>query len=98
MSEVFAAQPHQQSQMVPQPTRMHQTAPNSDAINKMLDDNTQLVTAIAEHFNKGRAQDTLEMQRTLHRNLVYLASLAYPNKPMQEVQNLIPVDLFIYIT
>ena len=32
------------------------------------------------------------MQKQLHRNLVYLACLAYPNKPMNEVQNLIPVS------
>lgn len=49
MSEVFA-QPHQRSQQ----------APNPETITKMLDENTQLVTAISEHFNKGRMQDTLE--------------------------------------
>lgn len=49
MSEVFA-QPHQ---------RLQQT-PNPETIAKLLDENTQLVTAISEHFNKGRMQDTLE--------------------------------------
>jgi hypothetical protein len=49
MSEVFA-QPHQRAQ----------SAPNPETITKMLDENTQLVTAISEQFNKGRMQDTLE--------------------------------------
>jgi hypothetical protein len=82
MSEVFA-QPHQRIQ----------TAPNSETVSKMLDENTQLVSAISEHFNKGRMQDTLELQKQLHRNLVYLTCLAYPNKPHSEVQNLIPVRI-----
>jgi hypothetical protein len=80
MSEVFA-QPHQRIQ----------PAPNPETISKMLDENTQLVSAISEHFNKGRMQDTLELQKQLHRNLVYLTCLAYPNKPINEVHNLIPV-------
>lgn len=82
MSEVFA-QPHQRIQ----------PAPNAETISKMLDENTQLVTAITEHFNKGRMQETLELQKQLHRNLVYLACLAYPNKPLGEIQNSIPVLL-----
>jgi hypothetical protein len=49
MSEVFA-QPHQRMQ----------PAPNPETIAKMLEENTQLVTTVAEHFNKGRIQDTLE--------------------------------------
>lgn len=85
MSEVFA-QPHQ---------RASQT-PNAETITKMLDENTQLVTAISEHFNKGRMLETLELQKQLHRNLVYLACLAYPSKPMTEVQNLIPVNIYNY--
>lgn len=99
MSEVFAQQPHQAPMMAHQQgvqiqpiQRIQPTVvPNSEAITKMLDDNTQLVTVINDHITKGRMQETLEMQRTLHRNLVYLAQLAYPNKPTQEVQNLIPV-------
>ena len=103
MSEVFvqAAPIHQQQQqqmvggpqmagqmrMMPQ----QQQAPPPETINKMLEDNTNLVTAIADHQTKGRMQDTLEMQKQLHRNLVYLASLAYPNKPSAEIQNLLPV-------
>lgn len=81
MSEVFA-QPHQ---------RMH-PAPNSETISKLLDENTQLLTAITEQFNKGRMQETLDLQKQLHRNLVYLACLAYPNKPLSDVQSLIPVS------
>jgi hypothetical protein len=81
MSEVFA-----------QPSQRVQPAPNSETISKMLDENTQLIMAISEHSNKGRMQDTLELQKHLHRNLVYLACLAYPNKPSVEVQTLLPVS------
>lgn len=97
MSEVFAQQPHQLPPQMMVAAQQQQNVqrmvipPSSETITKMLDDNTQLVTAINDHITKGRMQDTLEMQRTLHRNLVYLAQLAYPNKPTQEVQNLIPV-------
>ena len=88
MSEVFA-QPHQRIQQ----------APNPETISKMLDENHQIVSAISEHFNKGRMPDTLELQKQLHRNLVYLTCLAYPNKPLNEVQTLIPVigTYFIHV-
>jgi phosphoenolpyruvate-protein kinase (PTS system EI component) len=82
MSEVFA-QPHQRMQ----------PAPNSETIAKMLDENTQMVITISEHYNKGRMQDTIDLQKQLHRNLVYLACLAYPNKPLAEMQSLLPVKL-----
>ena len=49
MSEVFA-QPHQRNP----------AAPNPETITKMLDENTQLVSTIAEHYNKNRMQETLE--------------------------------------
>ena len=49
MSEVFA-----------QPNQRSQPAPNPETISKMLDENTQLVFTISEHFNKGRMQDTIE--------------------------------------
>lgn len=84
MSEVFA-QPHQRMQ----------PAPNSETISKLLDENTQLLTAITEQFNKGRMQETLDLQKQLHRNLVYLACLAYPNKPLSEIQGSIPVRKII---
>lgn len=80
MSEVFAL-PHQRMQ----------PAPNAETIAKMLEENTQLLTAITEQFNKGRMQETLDLQKQLHRNLVYLACLAYPGKPLSDVQSLIPV-------
>jgi hypothetical protein len=82
MSEVFA-QPHQRLQQ----------APNPETVAKMIEENTQMVITISEQFNKGRVQETLELQKQLHRNLVYLACLAYPNKPMNEIQNSIQVRL-----
>lgn len=87
MSEVFA-QPHQRMQ----------PAPNPETISKLLDENTQLLTAITEQFNKGRMQETIDLQKQLHRNLVYLTCLAYPNKPLSDVQSLIPVMFFFVIS
>ena len=49
MSEVFA-----------QPNQRIQPAPNPETVANMLDENTQLVSTICEHFNKGRMQDTFE--------------------------------------
>ena len=49
MSEVFA-KPHQRIQQ----------APNPDTIARMLEENSQLLSAINEQFNKGRMQDTFE--------------------------------------
>jgi hypothetical protein len=49
MSEVFA-QSHQRNQ----------PAPNPETVSKMLDENTQLVAAISDHFSKNRMIDTLE--------------------------------------
>ncbi len=49
MSEVFAQQ-HQRNA----------PAPNPETINKMLEENNQLVNTIADTYNKNRMQDTIE--------------------------------------
>ena len=49
MSEVFA--PAQQRQNQP---------PNNETIQKILDENTQIITMIHDYFNKGRMQETVE--------------------------------------
>jgi hypothetical protein len=51
MSEVFA-HGYQRSNTQP--------VPNPETIQKLLDENSQLIGLIHEHFNKGRMQDTLE--------------------------------------
>ncbi|KAJ8302408.1 hypothetical protein KUTeg_018804 [Tegillarca granosa] len=62
-------------------------APNQATIQKMLDENNQLIQAIVDYQNKGRASECMQYQQMLHRNLVYLATLADSN---QNVQALLP--------
>ncbi|VIO96077.1 Uncharacterized protein BM_BM1013 [Brugia malayi] len=50
--------------------------PDKATIQKMLDENGQLIRVIVRYQNMGRANDALQYQQLLHRNLVYLASLA----------------------
>ncbi|XP_076337601.1 uncharacterized protein LOC143239878 [Tachypleus tridentatus] len=50
--------------------------PNPATIQKMLDENSQLIQAIVDYQNKGKASECLQYQQILHRNLVYLASVA----------------------
>lgn len=50
--------------------------PNRATVQKLLDENSQLIQAIVENQNSGRLQDCLQLQEKLHRNLVYLASIA----------------------
>uniref|UniRef100_A0A0M3HES5 SSXT domain-containing protein n=1 Tax=Ascaris lumbricoides TaxID=6252 RepID=A0A0M3HES5_ASCLU len=47
-----------------------------NSIQKMLDQNSVLIQAIARYQTTGRAKDAIRYQQLLHRNLVYLASLA----------------------
>uniref|UniRef100_A0A915Q7W5 SS18 N-terminal domain-containing protein n=1 Tax=Setaria digitata TaxID=48799 RepID=A0A915Q7W5_9BILA len=50
--------------------------PDKATIQKMLDENGQLIRVIVRYQSMGRANDALQYQQLLHRNLVYLASLA----------------------
>jgi hypothetical protein len=47
---------------------------------------------IQDLFNKGKMQETMEMQKQLHRNLFFLACLAYPQN---QVHQLLPVRFLI---
>jgi hypothetical protein len=55
MSEVFAPAHQRQNQ-----------APSHDTIQKILDENTQIITMIQDYFNKGRMQETVEYE-SIHR-------------------------------
>lgn len=66
-----------------------QPTPNPIQIQKILDENVQLIQMIQELQNKGKGQECLQYQQTLHRNLVYLASLADGN---QNIQQMLPVS------
>ncbi|VDO31641.1 unnamed protein product [Onchocerca flexuosa] len=53
--------------------------PDKATIQKLLDENGQLIRVIVRYQSMGRANDALQYQQLLHRNLVYLASLADAN-------------------
>ncbi|CAL1534725.1 unnamed protein product, partial [Lymnaea stagnalis] len=58
----------------------HQKPPNPPptqaTIQKMLDENTQLIQTISDYQMKGKSTECIQYQQLLHRNLVYLANLA----------------------
>ena len=51
----------------------------------MLDENASLIKTISEYQNVGKHTETVQYQWSLHRNLMYLASVADSN---QNIQNL----------
>ncbi|XP_046550504.1 protein SSXT-like isoform X2 [Haliotis rubra] len=61
--------------------------PNQTTIQKMLDENNQLIQTIIDYQNSGKAQECMQYQQILHRNLVYLATIADAN---QNVHALLP--------
>ncbi|XP_041078151.1 SS18-like protein 2 [Polyodon spathula] len=49
---------------------------NQEIIQRLLEENDQLVRVIVEYQRKGRATECVRYQQILHRNLVYLATIA----------------------
>ncbi|XP_065139755.1 SS18-like protein 2 [Paramisgurnus dabryanus] len=49
---------------------------NQETIQRLLDENDQLVRCITEYMQKGRATDCVQYQQILHRNIVYLGTIA----------------------
>ncbi|KAM4614407.1 SS18-like protein 2 [Discoglossus pictus] len=47
-----------------------------ETVQRLLDENDQLIRCIVEYQNKGRAADCAQYQQVLHRNLIYLATIA----------------------
>uniref|UniRef100_A0A8C6S3B8 Ss18, like 2 n=1 Tax=Neogobius melanostomus TaxID=47308 RepID=A0A8C6S3B8_9GOBI len=47
-----------------------------ETIQQLLDENDQLVRCITEYMQKGRAVECVQYQQILHRNIVYLATIA----------------------
>lgn len=68
--------------------------PNPAQIQKMLDENCHLIQTIQDYQSKGKAQEVLQYQQVLHRNLVYLASIADAS---QNVHSLLPVSRFTLV-
>merc|ERR550534_857467 len=65
----------------------HGKSPNLHNIQRMLDENASLIKTISEYQNVGKVAETVQYQWSLHRNLMYLASVADSN---QNLQNLLP--------
>uniref|UniRef100_A0A4W4DXV1 SS18 N-terminal domain-containing protein n=1 Tax=Electrophorus electricus TaxID=8005 RepID=A0A4W4DXV1_ELEEL len=49
---------------------------NQETIQRLLDENEQLVRCITEYMQKGRATECVQYQQILHRNIVYLGTIA----------------------
>lgn len=49
---------------------------SQETIQQLLDENDQLVRCIKEYMQKGRAVECVQYQQILHRNIVYLATIA----------------------
>ncbi|XP_055964106.1 calcium-responsive transactivator [Sorex fumeus] len=54
-------------------------------IQKMLDENHHLIQCILEYQSKGKTAECTQYQQALHRNLVYLATIADSNQNMQSL-------------
>ncbi|CAL8404257.1 unnamed protein product [Boreogadus saida] len=70
------------------PKRLRGTATiNQETIQRLLEENDQLIRCIAEYQQKGRAVECVQYQQILHRNIVYLATIAdaSPDIPMEAV-------------
>ncbi|KAI1901324.1 hypothetical protein AGOR_G00033130 [Albula goreensis] len=54
-------------------------------IQKLLDENNQLIQCIMDFQSKGKSAECSQYQQMLHRNLVYLATIADSNQNMQSL-------------
>ncbi|KAK2499941.1 hypothetical protein MC885_014026, partial [Smutsia gigantea] len=52
---------------------------------QMLDENHHLIQCILDHQSKGKTAECAQYQQILHRNLVYLATIADSNQNMQSL-------------
>ncbi|XP_067853692.1 SS18-like protein 2 [Heptranchias perlo] len=63
---------------------------NQATIQKLLDENNQLIQCIVEYQNNGKAAECTQYQQILHRNLIYLATIADSSQNVPSTQ---PVTL-----
>ncbi|XP_078066658.1 SS18-like protein 2 isoform X2 [Mustelus asterias] len=63
---------------------------NQATIQKLLDENNQLIQCIVEYQNNGKAAECTQYQQILHRNLIYLATIADSSQNVPSAQ---PVTL-----
>ncbi|XP_030622514.1 SS18-like protein 2 [Chanos chanos] len=60
---------------------------NQEIIQRLLDENDQLVRCITEYMQKGRATECVQYQQILHRNIVYLGTIADASPDLTSVTN-----------
>lgn len=70
--------------------RSNRAPPTPSQIQKMLDENGHLIQTIQDYQNKGKVQECIQYQQILHRNLIYLASVADAS---QSMHSLLPVNV-----
>ncbi|KAK0143834.1 SS18-like protein 2 [Merluccius polli] len=71
------------------PKRLRGSVPvDQGTIQRLLEENDQLIRCITEYQQKGRAVECVQYQQILHRNLVYLATIAdaSPDIPAESEQ------------
>ncbi|XP_043562450.1 protein SSXT-like [Chiloscyllium plagiosum] len=59
---------------------------NQATIQKLLDENNQLIQCIVEYQNNGKAAECTQYQQILHRNLIYLATIADSSQNVPSAQ------------
>ncbi|CAF3780006.1 unnamed protein product [Rotaria sp. Silwood1] len=87
---------YSQQQMAPMPQQQMAPMPQQQqkpTIQKLLDDNSQLISLILDLQSKGRQIESLDYQRTLHRNLTYLTQ--FDITQTHHPNTLPPPDAFI---
>jgi hypothetical protein len=81
------------STMYPQQQMASMPSQQKPTIQKLLDDNSQLISLILDLQSKGRQMECLDYQRTLHRNLTYLTQ--FDMTQSHHPNTLPPPDAFI---
>ncbi|XP_067905137.1 protein SSXT-like isoform X1 [Heterodontus francisci] len=59
---------------------------NQATIQKLLDENNQLIQCIVDYQNNGKAAECTQYQQILHRNLIYLATIADSSQNVASAQ------------
>lgn len=67
--------------------------PSPAQIQKILDENCGLISTIQDYQNSGKMQECMSYQHALHKNLVYLATLA---DSTQNISQILPVSFFFF--
>ncbi|XP_075693228.1 SS18-like protein 2 [Rhinoderma darwinii] len=65
---------------VPEKLRRRVQIPENN-VQRLLEENDQLIRCIVEYQHKGRATECSQYQQILHRNLIYLATIADATTP-----------------